>query len=257
MIARLKQKPVLVAIGALCVAAFGCNAILGYDEATVDPSLTLSPDGSVGADTGGGTDTGTGTETGSDGGTGDAATDRNAPPEGGRPVSCDNYCNTIMSACTGSNTQYLNISVCQAYCLKMNLGTQGEISGNTVGCRQNYAEQAAANIEPISGCLAAGPNGGSTCGADSCEAFCGLFFDLCPANLVRFDGGAHCRSVCTRWPVDRNSTVVDGVNEPNTFQCRDYHVQVAVQTNNFGHCQHVEPLAPGVTWCFKDAGGGG
>ena len=174
-------------------------------------------------------------------------------------LSCTVYCAAVMSACTGGYQQYLDVDECMTACALLPLGTAGDTSGNTVGCRTTHAGLAAtAGVNPH--CWHAGPFGYGACG-DECGNFCLLATSFCSAD-GGYDGGpppyaslGACTTACAGFPriddVDGGGTVgVDGgynaagPTAGNTLDCREWHLDNALDKpgSNAGqnlHCAHV------------------
>src|SRR5262245_24659591 len=72
-------------------------------------------------------------------------------------VTCAEYCTAIQANCTDVNRQYNSPQRCLNSCATWNLGSDTDMSGNTLGCRMNHAELAAGN--PGLHCRHAGPGG--------------------------------------------------------------------------------------------------
>src|SRR5262249_34996785 len=157
---RAGSTPALLAIAAsLCGAALACNAILGIDGASLEPS---------------------------DGGGGEAQADAGPPP--GQPT-CDQYCSVIMQNCTGPNSEYLSPAICASMCPAFEISpTAADTADDTLGCRMFFANASATN--PDVSCRFAGPLGGGHCGNNPCGPFCALDVQYCsPPNPVAYDGG--------------------------------------------------------------------
>jgi hypothetical protein len=163
--------------------------------------------GSAGGRGGAGGTGGTGGTGGSTGGTGGV----------GGTLSCSDYCTTIMTTCTGMFAQYTTMAVCQAACPTFPLGTFADTHGNTLGCRNSYAE---ATIPGASAalCAAAGPSGGGVCGTDPCLPYCALVAANCPATYASIP---ECMSAC-----QTNFAAASG----------DYSTAVTSLTNHSVYC---------------------
>lgn len=217
---RPHRFPSRIALFVAALSLVACDAILGFEDAELDPLL-------VGG-----------------GGAGGAAPDD----------LCAEYCATITANCTDANTQYSSEANCNQVCPNLPGFNDPSTIGNTVGCRLENANQAA-TIGPNDECPTAGPGAEGQCG-ENCETFCRLFEKACGAETVdQFpyaDQGA-CRTDCETFPdvggfsADAN----DGTTDGNSVQCRLYHVSQAFIDAAF-HCQH----AAGQDVCI-DAGTGG
>lgn len=210
----------------LALALFGCNSLLGLDEAHLDSSIGAS----------GAADDGRGSGAGGEGG---------APAE---PATlCEQYCAAITEACTGDNTQYTNLEGCLRTCPIFDEGTPEDTEGNTLGCRLGYALKAPS--EPITYCTWAGPGGDGMCGSN-CEGFCSLMAVACTADTTSAEGDyfettKDCLRACEEVP---QSGPYSATNESTTggadiFECRLYHVSAAIYADDPRiHCPHAMGL---------------
>jgi hypothetical protein len=205
---------------ALLAAALGCNAILGIGAASLDSS---------------------------DGGTG---------VEASRGLSCDYYCATVVQNCPQPFAEYVGsnndpMSVCETVCPAIDPGFSiGAGTGDTLGCRIFYAEQAA--TDPATNCRKAGPLGGGACASDPCRLFCELDVQYCnnpPVSAPQYDGGTDCLSDCRDGgypylldpPQDSGCPGYDLLDCTNTLNCRFYHLENAYGSKDNGvfHCPHT------------------
>ncbi len=112
---------------ALAAPVVGCNAILGYDAATLEnPGVN---------------DAGPGT-------------------------ACANYCSTIMATCKGLNQEYLNTQVCTDMCQQFDPGIAGDTTQNSLACRVSHLAAAQTDPVtgcPKAGPTGAGACGGDPC----------------------------------------------------------------------------------------------
>ena len=76
-----------------------------------------------------------------------------------RPIEldCATYCAEIQANCTGAKAQYPTMDQCTKTCASFTVGTSTvtDTTGNTLGCRINYA--VAASTMPEAHCPHAGP----------------------------------------------------------------------------------------------------
>ena len=202
----------LLALGALLAAAGGvvaCNQILGYDSATLDPSIgadAAASGGDAGADSG---------------------------------LSCENYCALVQQNCTVANAEYITTAVCLAMCQQMEPGFVGELPGqDSVKCREDEAIHAA--TDP-SHCPAAGPLGGGKCGADRCNAFCQFVVPFCATSTAPpYTGQPDCRLECATYAFDADAGDIQQ-QQGDTLNCRTYHIEAAYQGGSAinVHCPHT------------------
>jgi hypothetical protein len=198
----------------------GCAAVIGIEEAKLDPRLDRGGSGNGGN------------------GGGNAGTGGNA---GGGATLCDTYCDTVGETCTDQFAQYESRAVCMKVCSRLDPGQPGDDVGNTVNCRLHYAESAATAGELASNCSAAGPGGSNAdvptgiCGT-YCEGLCRIAFDSCRGAQVIFSSVSECVAACRTIPDlgNYNANIQDG----NSVQCRLYHVSAA-QIDPVIHCPHV------------------
>ena len=166
------------------------------------------------------------------------------------PATCEKYCAQVTASCTGSNAQYANEAACVAYCsdeAKIPLGTDADVSGNTVGCRTYHATVASVT-DPALHCPHAGPSGGDQCGS-WCEVYCGLASTNCTDANALFVSESACASSCGTYPTDGDM----GATEGDSVQCRIYHLGVAGNKAAGGpalHCPHGSVGGGGV--CSDD-----
>jgi hypothetical protein len=150
--------------------------------------------------------------------------------------TCENYCATIETNCSGELDQYGSNEICLAACAAFEVGESGATSGGTLGCREYHANAAAG--APDVHCAHAGPLGGDgTCGT-ACEGFCAIALDACPDA---FADAADCADQCAGFdatePYDTSDTAGD------SLACRTYHLTVAT-TTPVPHCTHIDEASP-------------
>ena len=193
---------VVVAGASAALALVGCNQILGYDSATLDPL--------VGA----------------------------ADPDSG-VVSCDEYCNLMQDNCpTGINSEYISKVVCLAMCGQMEPGSPGDTM-DTVACRQGHA--VLAKTDPVNECPRAGPLGGGACGINKCQTFCILDLALCAdAAAPPYPGVTDCKTKCAAYAFDTDAGDIQE-QSGDTFNCRLYHLEAAYSGGPLinVHCPHT------------------
>ena len=224
----------------LPLVVFGCNQLIGIEEAHVDAELNGNSDtgeqsgGQGGTDTGsvsagdGASSGGNGTSTGGSAGiamgtssntggassgsgglgNGTGAEDASAEANTGSaepPASlCEAYCDEIMEACDGELLQYRDVAQCLAICETLPEGTLGQVNENTVSCRMKFAGDAryGSGTELEAYCRWAGPAGGGRCGSE-CEAFCSIMTGVCTvesSSFYHFESEGDCLSACQELP---------------------------------------------------------
>lgn len=204
-----------------------CGALLDIQDAETDPLLI----GNVGGQGAGGDGTGG---------------DTTAP-------LCDTYCALVQSNCVDETQVYASQDLCLRVCGFLPDGMEGDMSGNTVGCRTTNARAAEATGEPDVHCPIAGPGGDGTCGSN-CEAYCSLMQQVCAARFgMDYDGIPDCIDQCTN-DVPDIGNYSSNIQEGDSIQCRLYHVSAA--TFDPGqHCAHAAGDAPCLDSGVGGAGG--
>lgn len=150
-------------------------------------------------------------------------------------LTCDSYCTSVMTNCTGTNQQFASMANCMTSCSHYPVGAAADTSGNTLGCRTYHAGMPAM-MAPDTHCRHAGPGGNGACGAD-CLGFCTLVLGSCTGANVQFGGDmATCMTACNGYATTPaySSSVTTG----NSFACRLYHATVA-SGDPAGHCGHT------------------
>ena len=167
-------------------------------------------------------------------------------------LSCELYCDTTAANCTGDFQQYESREACIAMCGELELGAEGDTSGNTVGCRLRNAELAQETGELGDHCPLAGPAG---CG-DRCTNFCAVFVPACGSLSPGVEDEAKCLAFCQASADNPDWTpLADDLRDHDaSIQCRLWHLANATLAPDV-HCGH----ANGTTKCEipQDGGGGG
>lgn len=161
----------------------------------------------------------------------------------GPPVSCNEYCMTINSNCTGDRAQYSDDNSCAGICAHFEPGYAGQTSGDTLGCRAYHASEPSKQ-DPVTHCPHAGPLGGFVCSASDCSAFCALAMAVCGGQAQPpYPDEGTCEMYCATYvdttKVPYNATVTSG----DSLACRMYHLTVAASGPDVAqiHCPHVGP----------------
>jgi hypothetical protein len=176
--------------------------------------------------------------------------------DGGTPaVSCDTYCTQIVATCTGANKEYNDKATCLAVCAKMAPGVYAG-AGDTLGCRQYHADNAAKG-NPTLHCKHAGPLGAGVCSDSNCEAFCALDIANCGSGAsAPYTDQASCVQACAAFAYNGPSGDV-ALTSGNSLNCRTYHLEVAYGGDAAAgvHCPHTAQNGGGVGGpCTGDAG---
>jgi hypothetical protein len=220
----------------------GCNAVLGLEDAHVDSSIGKAGSGEAGsAGTAGG---------------GNAGSDSSAGA-GGAPADslCERYCQAVTKGCVDTHAQYTDLAACLAMCPLYPEGTPGDVSGNSINCRLDFALKAPG--EPLTYCTWAGPGGDGKCGSN-CEGFCTLMTPTCTKETTLADGDFFasndaCLTTCAGLPDVGNYSATDDKLQSGTdhVECRLYHVGAAIFADDAAtHCPH----AMGERLCFTPKG---
>jgi hypothetical protein len=167
---------------------------------------------------------------------------------GGGGLSCASYCATMMQSCTNTNAEYISSDVCLAMCAFFDPGAPGDMTGDSLACRANHAEQTA--VDPVTRCPAAGPVSGGSC-APACKSFCLLAYGMCePIGLFPYQGGiAECVTACQGFPYLVGPNTGDLMFlSGDTLNCRIYHLEAAFDQTiphaTTTHCPHLGVDSP-------------
>ena len=166
------------------------------------------------------------------------------PPDA--DADCDSYCRLEMAECVDEFAQFENLAQCKAVCGALALGTVGDTSQNTVGCRRYHSYNALLPLPdgPATHCPHTGPGGDGHCGAaatGNCESYCVLAAAACDALghpglaakdtfVAHFKGQKACQEACSGLdgaPKDSKYFVSTASNGDN-LQCRFLHVSRAL-----------------------------
>ena len=236
----------LVAVVFLAGLVAGCgssNSGKGGNGGKEDTGVTPTEDTGGVTDLGAPDDTIAGEDTG---GGSDTPVGEDAHVE----LSCEGYCKLVTAACTGQNAQYESEAQCLAFCgtlAKLPLGSEGDTSGNTVGCRRYHAGVAAESAEKAAEhCPHAGAAGGGVCGTP-CDLYCHLAAVNCTGESALFTSDEECQTACAAIKELGKA----GAKEGDSLACRIYHLSVAGSGGDAmaTHCPHGGPDGGGV--CSK------
>ena len=166
---------------------------------------------------------GSGGTGGSGGGTGGSG--------GAAEPTCEEYCTTVTTNCTGATAVYTSKEVCLKACQFIPVGAAADTTGNTLGCRSYHAGAAAGSTANATmHCPHAGPGGAEYCGSN-CDGYCNLAMGACPSLYADL---ATCQTTCAGFEdVEPFTSQLSG----NTLQCRLYHASVAAGDKT--HCDHI------------------
>ncbi|HEY6077795.1 MAG TPA: hypothetical protein VIW29_03285, partial [Polyangiaceae bacterium] len=178
----------------------------------------------------------------------DRTLDPNAPDPGDPDTTeqCQDYCDTVMAACIGTNAVYTSEAHCLGICAKLEPGDPNEPVGNNVACRLRQA-QIAELSEPEETCRSAGPGGDGICGSD-CDAYCTLFPQICPDQYLHGETEA-CLKACGGL-ADQSSYNLSADHGGDSIECRLVHTASAT-VDPVEHCKHA-PIVRPEKWCVPD-----
>ncbi len=148
--------------------------------------------------------------------------------------SCADYCTEIAANCTGANLMYGTEAECMATCALFD--PSATMTGNTLGCRDYHAGNAAGSIgNANTHCRHAGPGGDGVCGAN-CAGFCTIVMGACAGqNPPPYADMNACMAACGNYSaVDPYRAMATG----NNLSCRLYHA-TAASANPGLHCPHT------------------
>jgi hypothetical protein len=265
----IAKRPTPFLALALLFLSGACTQVLGIEDARIDPTLAEVPGGSGGrtslaqsgaqsngghadADAGGSGAGSSGHSSVAGGSSSLAGNDTSMAGASGEPDVCQNYCQAVVSNCTGAYEQYRTLAQCLEVCKQLPPGAAGDENVNSVECRARQAFFA--ESEPAVYCKSAGPLGADKCGSN-CVAYCSLMQATCTASstagnveLSYFNSSHDCLTACGALPSDRGGpvqyssspTAVPSSYIGNNVYCRAYHVVAAIdQEAPTEHCPHA------------------
>ncbi len=232
----MRDTTLLVGLLGLIFLAAGCSVTLENDPSTgpggAGSGTAGAPGGGAGATggvtgdaTGGAAGDATGGATGdaTGGATGDASGGGQGGPDPADIPTCEEYCELIMTVCTGDNQQYPSKLACVAYCedwAGIPPGTSDDKDANTIGCRLYHATVASASA-PESHCFHAGPSGAGHCGP-LCQTYCQLSQRNCTGPNALWPSMIDCLNACEPW-----NDGAAGDEAGNSKECRIHWLGLA------------------------------
>jgi hypothetical protein len=150
------------------------------------------------------------------------------------PPTCADYCKLSVTACQGEVAVYDDEAQCLAVCAALEIGTIGDRTENTVGCRKYHSYSAMA--DPATHCSHTGPGGDGHCGLDSteppakgnCESYCTLLEAACPTEFGAL-GADNCRADCSALALSKADSKYALPADPGSnLECRIYHVALTL-----------------------------
>jgi len=141
---------------------------------------------------------------------------------------CIDYCDNVMSKCSGSNQVYSSRRTCLDVCRVLEPGGPDDPpKSNTVFCRNTLIANSA---EPEVDCSLAGPGGGDQCGSD-CEAYCQILIASCaqvPTHNVS-ECARQCSALKREGAFSTSGIYVKG----DSLECRMFYAsQAATDPSN-------------------------
>ncbi len=153
------------------------------------------------------------------------------------PATCDDYCTAILANCSGVEAQYGSMATCLASCAAFPQGAIGDMSGDTLECRDYHAAAAAADA--TTHCVHAGPGGAGVCGAN-CAGYCDIVIDACTAGNMVYNNLGECTTACGGFTDTEKYDAGDMTGD--TLACRLYHA-TAASTDPTTHCGHTAAIS--------------
>jgi hypothetical protein len=144
--------------------------------------------------------------------------------------NCEDYCQLIMTACTGGNRVYDDKNQCVQVCNKGFPAPAGltenmpETAVNTLSCRRWHAYYALTDIASTH-CPHAGPSGGNDCGKP-CEVYCSLLEAGCKRRYTDTYGAddQKCLDECATLSASETYSIDGEGVRTNTYQCRMHNL---------------------------------
>lgn len=157
--------------------------------------------------------------------------------------TCEKWCIRVTDACTADVAQFESENACIAFCEASGIapGTEGDASGNTIGCRNYHADFAYAGdaTAKATHCPHAGAFGGGVCG-DEAETFCAIDLHVCNGANAAYASESACVTASGSW-----APGTPGDSAGDSLACREYHLGVAT-SNPAAHCPHTADDGGGV-----------
>lgn len=166
-------------------------------------------------------------------------------PRGSAP-DCDDFCQVVMTSCTGELAVYESMEQCVAVCAALPPGAVEDRTENTVGCRKYHAYSAM--LAPVTHCPHAGPGGDGHCGSahdpetglpGNCESYCMLLEAACGDILGESPDLDACAIDCmllSGADADSGYSVATAEEGDNALACRLLHVSRALESGDPEEC---------------------
>ncbi|HWA73450.1 MAG TPA: hypothetical protein VG937_13990 [Polyangiaceae bacterium] len=153
---------------------------------------------------------------------------------------CEDYCDVVMSSCSGGLDVYSSRAACLAVCDVLDPGSPDDLpKANTVRCRRNLIF--GSGEAPVD-CSLSGPVGGDQCGSD-CEGYCQILVAACSDTFTQPVDDCVRECAALRHGTDRfttNGTFVKG----DTFQCRAVYASNALLDPSLCKNAVIAPVNP-------------
>ena len=150
--------------------------------------------------------------------------------------TCDEFCATVLSSCTGGDSYYSDADDCQEVCATAQGWPAGSLTDtnlSTIGCRLAAANDAAGTTDgELLGqlCRNASETGGGTCGA-YCDVYCDVFQRNCSDDFsATYDDVGACKTECEGFATTGKPGELSG----DTVQCRIAYATAAGLEENRG-----------------------
>ena len=118
-------------------------------------------------------------------------------------LSCDLYCETYPTVCTGELSGYPDPETCLQHCAQWPVGDVDDRENDSLGCRQYHLTLAGMWSAPVN-CARASPSGADTCrdlDPAVCSQYCAVFINACNdiAGVPSYGSMEECGQVCNSW----------------------------------------------------------
>ncbi len=171
-------------------------------------------------------------------------------------ADCDSYCQLELAECTDEFAQFETSGQCQGVCAALTLGTVGDTTQNTVGCRRYHSYNALLPLPdgPAAHCPHTGPGGDGHCGpADTrdapytgnCESYCQLAAAACDPDTTpglaakdtfagHFKSSEACQEACSKLDGSGKDSkyFVSPAPVGDNLECRFLHVSRALDIDD-------------------------
>jgi hypothetical protein len=173
--------------------------------------------------------------------------------------TCDDFCLTLTTACTGELKVYESNDQCLGVCAELNVGsTDTPDFVNTVGCRNSHAYNALL-VSAKDHCPHSGPLGAQVCAANgACDAYCGLAKAACEVEFsAHFEDHEDCIEKCLEVEGGTGAaaatySVAQARNGGNTVQCRALEVSRALDATDSDRADHCPAVFGEASPCVAD-----